>query len=368
MHVINVRNVNDALCSGITYLLREGIREDSRNGPVIVAPGPVTTVYARPCERVLFSPTRDANPFFHLIGDALWCLSGSNEIEWPTYFNKRYTEYSDDGRTQHGAYGARWRRHFAIEGEIGPCFTDGHGVTFNAWGRAPINQLQSIIDELREKPGSRQAVLTMWDVGADLRHVGKDVPCNTHVYFDRRGGVLNMTVCNRSNDIIWGCYGANAVQFSVLQEYIATAVGVPVGIYRQVSNNFHVYTEKFDQAKLELIALESYEASSRYDELPEGPAALIETSAEAWDADLRLFMQIELDDPHAVSLYIMGKIACDDFFNDVVRPMLAAYRLYKKKEYATAIALCDEEVAAPDWRWACVEWLQRRKANWESKK
>jgi hypothetical protein len=53
MHVIAARNVNDAYTLGVNYLRQVGRTEDSRAGPVMVAPGPVTTVYARPTERVL---------------------------------------------------------------------------------------------------------------------------------------------------------------------------------------------------------------------------------------------------------------------------------------------------------------------------
>jgi hypothetical protein len=60
VRVINARNVNDALPAGIAYLLEHGVREESRAGPVLVSPTPVTTVYERPQERVLFSPARNA--------------------------------------------------------------------------------------------------------------------------------------------------------------------------------------------------------------------------------------------------------------------------------------------------------------------
>lgn len=339
MHVINARGANDALAEGIDYLINEGVHEDSRNGPVIVAPGPVCTVYNQPRERVLFSPTRDANPFFHLLGDALWCLSGSDNIAWPSSFNKRYGDYSDDGITQHGAYGKRWRWHFKVR------------------AAHDIDQIKQIIDELTEKPESRQAVLTMWDPSVDLRRSGKDVPCNTQVYFDRRGGKLNMTVLCRSNDIIWGAYGANVVQFSILQEYIAAGLGIPVGTYRQFSNNFHVYTNVYNEEKLRNIADESSQAYRRYLELPGDPSnPLVEGDFANWKPDLTKFMA-GTRQPSAFS---------DGFFRDTALPMLFAWNSHKAQRYDEALAHADN-IASPDWRWACEEWLQRRKANKEVK-
>ena len=51
-----------------------------------------------------------------------------------------------------------------------------------------------------------------------------------------------MTVSNRSNDIIWGTFGANAVHMSMLHEYVASALMLHVGKYTQISDSFHAYT------------------------------------------------------------------------------------------------------------------------------
>ena len=74
MKVIDTRNVNTALRWALPELLKEGVEEPSRNGLVLVMPTPVTTVYQRPQERVVFSPERNANPFFHLM-ESLWMLA-----------------------------------------------------------------------------------------------------------------------------------------------------------------------------------------------------------------------------------------------------------------------------------------------------
>ena len=136
-----------------------------------------------------------------------------------TWFVKRMLEFSDDGLIFHGAYGHRWVRYFGK------------------------NQLEIIINRLAKHPTDRRCVLSMWDAPGDLMgKMGVDVPCNTSAYFSIGvRGDLDMTVSNRSNDIIWGAYGANAVHFSFLQKYIAERLGISVGRYWQISNNFHAY-------------------------------------------------------------------------------------------------------------------------------
>lgn len=217
-HCITARNVNDAFMNGIWYLRCSGVREDTRNGPCLVAPGPVITTYLNPAERILWEPRRDANPVFHLM-EAIWMLAGRKHVGFLLPFNSRFSEYAEDDGCVHGAYGYRWREH---------------------WSR---DQVVQTINTLKNDPNSRRAVIAMWDPDMDIMGGKRDIPCNTHIYFDLRGGKLNMTVCCRSNDALWGAYGANAVHFSILQEIISHGVGAPVGVYRQMSNNFHVYTE-----------------------------------------------------------------------------------------------------------------------------
>lgn len=333
MRVINVRNVNNAVAEAIPYLLVHGDAEPSRNGDVIVAPEPVTTVYNKPTERVLFGETRDANPFFHLM-EALWMLAGRNDLAFPVFFNKNFASYSDDGVTVHGAYGHRWREALGYD------------------------QLELIAEELIRNPASRRCVLQMWDAvpsgSGDLQmallHGGKDVPCNTQVYFDVRYGVLNMTVTCRSNDIIWGAYGANVVHMSILQEYMAAWIGVPVGVYRQVSNNFHAYTDIYDREKLRLIAREANNNNFYLSDNPiVKPAPLVNGSIKEFDQDLEAFFNSPSTNEYHGS-----------FFRDTVRPMYLAWE-QRKRGTGTGMELA-VSIAASDWRAACTTWIARREA------
>lgn len=325
---INARNVNEALSTALHWLRTAGAKEHSRNGPVLVAPGPVTTTYREPWERVLFSPRRDANPFFHLM-EALWMLAGRDDLAWPRYFNSRFKEYSDDGETVHDAYGKRWRSYFKTD------------------------QIRAVADELRVDPLSRRAVLGMWDSEMDLRIAmagGRAIPCNTHAYFDLRNSELNMTVCCRSNDALWGAYGANAVHFSVLQEYVAAILQVPIGTYTQFSNNFHIYLDVLAEEDIIPLAQDA-DVNNLYARGDIVATPLVNgIGVEAWDKDLVLFMADPAREP---SDYI------EPFFRNVAAPMYAAWRARKQKdgdglEHVAAIT-------APDWKIACTHWIKRRK-------
>lgn len=346
MHVIKAQNVHSALPMGLEYLSLNGIRRASRNGEVLVAPGPVTTHYQRPRERVIFWPERDANPFFHLF-ESLWMLAGRKDIAYLTPFVKGMRRYSDDGETMHGAYGNRWLHHFTLVEDPG---TETE-VTVKE-----INQLSTIIAMLKKNPDDRRCVLQMWDAEVDLARDGKDIPCNTQAYFTINAeGKLDLTVCCRSNDIIWGAYGANAVHFSILQEFIAAGIGVPVGGYWQMSNNYHAYIETFEPLRCLIDhAPDPFRSTTCdvYQLQALEPFPLVSTPVEQWMQDLLMFMYDGL---------VIG--LRDPFFRRVAVPMLMAHKAYKvgsgEERYTAAMEIL-EQCQANDWAIAASDWLGRR--------
>lgn len=221
MLVIRATDPDSALHDALHLLLEHHAKEDSRNGPVLRFKTPVTSIWEPGFSCVSTDPNRDANPFLHYI-ESFWMLAGKNDVKTVTKLAANMANYSDDGDTLHGAYGYRWRSWFGYD------------------------QINQIILELTSNPGSRRCVLQMWDGFNDLgqaRAGGKDVPCNTTIYFDPLGDELNMTVSNRSNDLVWGAYGANVVHMSMLHSYVAQMVGKKVGTYYQMSNNLHLYED-----------------------------------------------------------------------------------------------------------------------------
>jgi thymidylate synthase len=336
---ITADNVNEALPYGLSLLQQVGVASTSRGIETIKVPGPVMTVYRTPQRRVLFDEVRDANPFFHLM-ESLWILGGSNKLALPAYYLKRYADFSDDGVTLHGAYGHRLRK-----------WHDGYDEnTGREW---QVDQIDEVIRLLRDKPDTRQAVMSIWDPREDLGTVTKDMPCNDMVMFGVTEGFLDMQVCNRSNDAIWGAYGANAVQFSMLHEIIAIASGLEVGYYVQQSWNYHVYPTNPFWGKFLANEHEHGEQVNPYMNPDMQVYPLANTPAEALDflkdcvALCYLFEQSETTSWKT------------PFFIDVVQPLMDAYEYYKVKEYDKAIAHA-MLIAAPDWRLACCQWLLRR--------
>jgi len=319
MFSIQARNINGAYEQGLDLLKRYSSIERSRNGVVMVLPSPLVTTYQHPRERVLFCAERRSNPFFHMM-EALWMIDGRNDSGWPTYFNSRMATFANEEGTFDGAYGHRWRYHFGLD------------------------QLEYIVRELTDRPDSRRAVLTMFDPTYDLNVDSKDVPCNTHIYFSIRSNMLDMTVCCRSNDAIWGAYGANVVHMSMLQEVLASQLsGVSVGQYVQLSNNFHYYPRHE-------ALVQSAISPDLYKERAWSVFPLVHKPA-SWLAELREF----LEDPTLLRKYD------NFFFSHVAQPMLLAYK--ERKEKGGDGSKYVEMVEDAAWNYACEQYILQRSSD-----
>jgi len=364
--VFNVLDVNEAYHVGRDFFARhialaergEAAAEvrkvpTRQGGHVWEARGPVATVYRRPVFRVLFDPQRDAHPFFHLM-EGMWLLAARNDVDFLAYFLKNIRQFSDNGKDFHGGYGAR----------LG-------------------SELPIIMSMLHKDPASRRAYAAIFEP-RDLGAQSLDIPCNVGVAFSARDGYLDMTVFNRSNDMIWGAYGANAVQFSFVQEYIAGAIGAHVGTYTQVSNSFHVYPDtwaKIAPATLGIDAAhqdpyQSADAAGRFPvlmqrggfasihpmfSLPNGfhePGDPVEDFGEI-QADLGTLQTLPAEEVGPTRRWV------SPFFKQVVAPMAQAFYAYKAGDYEVARDILREDVMAPDWAAAADAWVARRQAKKE---
>jgi len=332
MKVINARNVNDALLLGIDLFSDDTSYriQESRNGTTYEALEPVTTVYRNPCERVCLVEERDANPFFHFI-ESMWMLAGRKDLISLTYYVSSMKDFSDDGETLWGAYGHRWKEYFLK------------------------NQLDIIVKMLQKNPEDRRAVLQMWDALHDLDKEGKDVPCNTNIYFKIRDNKLNMTVCNRSNDMLWGAYGANVVHMSILQEYMAHRLEIEVGTYRQVSDSFHIYLnpvwEKVKDLYIDIYTFK--DIKNPYDTLDDYKPVPLFVDHTTLDWELNRFFNYHPADLESSNNWE------NHCMRDIAVPMASAYSKYKANQFDEAYEIC-EKIVPVDWKNACLSWLRTR--------
>lgn len=177
--------------------------------------------------RARLSVTESRGKVFSSLGELLWYLSGSASLDFIKYYIKEYVKESEDGATVYGAYGPR---------------------LFDARG---VNQIQNVVDQLREKPRTRRAVIQIFDAADLSRPHGKnrkEIPCTSTLQFLMPHDKLTLVVNMRSNDALFGL-PHDVFAFTMLQELIARTLGVEVGKYVHFVGSLHLYEDKLADAK-----------------------------------------------------------------------------------------------------------------------
>jgi thymidylate synthase len=311
MITVVARNVNDAYPKLLKKVSELGIEELTRNGSAIAMQEPVFLELVRPRERVLFDPLRNCNPFFHVM-EGIWMLAGRDDVHYVSQFNKRMATYSDDGKTFNAAYGHRWREHFGYD------------------------QISLVCNILKVNPKDRRTVISMWDGHVDLGAASLDIPCNMSITCRIVHGALDFTITNRSNDLIFGLCGANAVHMSMLQEYMATRIGVEVGSWYHLANNLHVYDMHYH-----LLNVSSLAPSVKY------PAQMpLVRDWWVFDDEVKAFCEGD-----------MGPFS-EPFLQSVARPMVNVWTAYKADKWEDASYLCNS-ILSEDWKLAARSWILR---------
>jgi hypothetical protein len=350
---LSVPDINHALMQALPLLLTCGQRHTAASlanqRPTVEWPGVFITEYTHPSRCVLFDEKRDANPMFHYL-EAMWILAGRNDTKFLAHVLPKMAEYSDDGTIFHGAYGYRLREAFGKD------------------------QVDWAIEMLRAAPASRQVVMSIWDPVQDLGAKTKDMPCNDMIMCKVREGRLYITVNNRSNDVIYGCYGANVVQFSMLLMYMAARIGVGLGTYTQVSNSFHVY----DDSPYWQDFIEGYHSPNKQDYYQYiekhknlyrqlGDANLFALRPELVDSELVDFFDhaiMQINDPDEEPVMSPDRYQTTAV-HDAVCIWNALHQM-RDKDYKGALKTIDA-MQSSDWRCGCDMWLKRRYENHKRK-
>jgi thymidylate synthase len=165
--------------------------------------------------RARLSHTERKGKVFSGLGELLWYLAKSNDLEFISYYIEQYRKESEDGATVYGAYGPRL---FGLRGN---------------------DQFERVLDLLGRKPGSRRAVIQLFDAD-DLRGQRKEIPCTCTLQFMVRGGRLELVAAMRSNDAFKGL-PHDVFSFTMIQEILARILGHEPGAYTHFVGSLHLY-------------------------------------------------------------------------------------------------------------------------------
>ena len=172
--------------------------------------------------RARLSRTESRGKPFSCLGEFCWYLSETDTLDFIRYYLPAYGEYAENGKL-YGAYGPRL---FSWNG---------------------LRQFSNIINLLRKKPNSRQAVIQLFS-GIDIDNEHKDVPCTSTLQFLVRDDALDLLVSMRSNDFYWGL-PHDVFCFTMLHEVLARTLFLRVGTYKHIVGSLHLYDDRLDDAK-----------------------------------------------------------------------------------------------------------------------
>ena len=130
------RSLDDLMRQVLERLLKSKHRVSPTRGKNTEETG-VLLKLANP--RVRLSRTDTKGTAFSALGELLWYLSGSKDLDFIKYYIRQYEQDSEDGETINGGYGPRL---FRLRRE-----------------KKTINQVENVIRLLDKSPDSRRAVV-----------------------------------------------------------------------------------------------------------------------------------------------------------------------------------------------------------------
>lgn len=180
-------------------------------------------------QRLVFIPARRLNIVFNY-AEALWYLSGSDDLEAIAYYAPSMRRYSMNAATLTGtAYGR---------------------AIFD--GRNGYSQWRTLVEQLRDDPDSKRAVLQIFTADELTVSDNIDVSCTLGLQFLIRDDVLHAVSFMRANDAYRGMT-SDVFSFTFLQEVLARELGVRMGDYVHMVGSLHVYASD-DQRVREVLA------------------------------------------------------------------------------------------------------------------
>jgi thymidylate synthase len=166
-----------------------------------------------------------------IIHELIWFLKGETNI--------RYLK--ENGVTI-------WDEWASPEGELGPVY----GAQWRSWKAADgrtIDQISQVVDQIRKNPDSRRLIVNAWNVG-EIDKMALP-PCHAFFQFYVAKGKLSCQLYQRSADIFLGV-PFNIASYALLTMMIAQVTGLEVGDFVHTLGDAHLYSNHFEQARLQL--------------------------------------------------------------------------------------------------------------------
>ena len=166
-----------------------------------------------------------------IIYELLWFLSGDTNVRYLQEHGVRiWNEWADDRGDLGHVYGYQWRSWPDYDG-------------------GSIDQIATIVDDIRRTPDSRRLIVSAWNV-ADLPRMNLP-PCHLLFQFSVADGRLSLQLYQRSADLFLGV-PFNIASYALLLQMTAQVTGLRPGDFILTLGDAHIYRNHLDQVRQQL--------------------------------------------------------------------------------------------------------------------
>ena len=166
-----------------------------------------------------------------IIHELLWFLTGDTNIKYLKDNGVRiWDEWADEDGNLGPVYGSQWRSWPTPSG-------------------GSIDQIQKIIDQIKNTPDSRRIIVSAWNV-AEVENMALP-PCHAFFQFYVADGKLSCQLYQRSADTFLGV-PFNIASYALLTMMVAQVSGLQAGDFIHTLGDAHLYSNHLEQAELQL--------------------------------------------------------------------------------------------------------------------
>ncbi|MDY6437383.1 MAG: thymidylate synthase [Bacteroidales bacterium] len=177
-----------------------------------------------------------------IIYELLWLIAGDTNIKYLHDHNVTI-----------------WDEWANSDGDLGPVY----GAQWRNWNNEGIDQIQQVIDSIKNNPNSRRHIVTAWNPSVLPDEHEKDFaknvaegkaalpPCHAFFQFYVINGRLSCQMYQRSADVFLGV-PFNIASYSLLTMMMAQVCNLEAGDFIHTFGDVHIYNNHIEQVKLQL--------------------------------------------------------------------------------------------------------------------
>ena len=191
-----------------------------------------------------------------IVGELLWFLRGDTNIKYLVengihiWDDDAYKFYRRQGGNLSKEDWLNTLKNLPYSG-YGNC-NRIYGFQWRHWNGL-FDQIDYLIQNLKERPNSRYHVVTAWNPTDFLKYKNRAALPACHMMFQCsvRESKLDLMMLQRSCDLFLGV-PFNIASYALLTHILAKEVGLEPGEFVWVGNSVHLYENHIEQAKLQI--------------------------------------------------------------------------------------------------------------------